>query len=278
MKNIRKISLLLCIVFLIASMGACADKKTTTPEVGQQTQEPETTPNANDSASTNNYTYEIKSNPWGEEAIAVTYPTLVNSENQEWADQINEIIQADLNNVIDGSEGIRGAAENPDAVTVDAGYEYSESMSTILSIKYLGSYFVEGAAYPVNFYHTITINLDKAEILKLSDLFVIDQAFVDAFKMGTYAPYDVDLDLEAAGENVQDIISKQYTDEELIAWFSDAEVDFYMTETGVILSVEVPHALGDHLEMAVTYENIESNIIKDNLVWANYSFLNESVG
>ncbi len=275
MNKIRKISLFLCVVFLFSFLGACANKTDdVSPTKGdQQIQEAESTPNANDSEPTERCTYEIESSTWGEAAIAVTYPTIVNCDNQAWADEINEIIASDLYNVIDGASGIRALAEKPDTVTIDADYNYSDSLETILSIKYIGVYNVEKSAYPVNFFHTLTINLDDAKILKLSDLFVINQAFVDAFKTGNYAPYSSDLDLEAAGENIQNIISNQYTDEELIAWFSDAEVDFYMTENGVILSIEVPHVLGDHLEMAVNYENIESNIIRENPVWASYGFL-----
>lgn len=275
MNKIRKISLFLCVVFLFSFLGACTNQADdVSPTKGdQQIQKAESTPNANDSAPTEDCTYEIESKSWGEAAIAVTYPTIVNCDDQVWADEINEIIASDLYNVIDGSKGIRALAENPDTVTIEANYNYSDSIETILSIEYIGVYNVEKSAYPVNFFHTLTIGLDNAESLTLSDLFVIDQVFVDAFKMGNYAPYSSDLDLEAAGENVQNIISNQYTDEELLAWFSDAEVDFYMTESGVILSIEVPHVLGDHLEMAVNYENIESNIIGENPVWASYGFL-----
>lgn len=280
MNKTRRISLLLCIVFLFSCLGACAQKQPEAyaTEEHPEVQETEPTPNANDSAPMEDYSYEIESKFWDEDAISLAYPTIVNCDDQEWVDAINEIIESDLYNVIDGSDGIRMLAENPDDVTIDADYDYTYSMEPILSIKYTGTYSVENAAYPVNFYHTITINLDEAEILTLSDLFVIDQAFVNAFKMGTYAPYGSDVELEAAGENVQDLVSELYTDEELIALFSDTDVDFYMTDTGIILSVVVPHNWGDHLEMAVNYENIESNIIAENPVWANYNFLSESVG
>jgi len=278
MKKFRKISLLLCGLFLFSFFGACADKNADVSPTKdtQQAQETESTPDSNDSLPTEDYTYEIESKYWAEEAISVTYPTIVNSDDQEWVDAINEIIEADIYNVIDGSDGIRMLAENPDAITIDADYDYIDSMEPVISIEYSGTYNVENAAYPINFYHTLTINLDEAKILMLSDLFVIDQAFVDAFKMGTYAPYGSDVDLEAAGENVQNLVSELYTNEELIALFSDAGIDFYMTNTGVILSVEVPHNWGDHLEMAVTYENIESNIIADNPSWDSYGFLSES--
>ena len=280
MNKTRRISLLLCIVFLFSCLGACERKQpeASATEGYPEVQETESTPNANDSAPSEDYTYEIESKSWDEEAISVTYPTIVNCDDQEWVDTINEIIQSDLYNVIDGSDGIRMLANNPDDVTIDADYEYTDSMEPILSIEYTGTYYVEKAAYPVNFRHTLTINLDEAEILTLSDLFVIDQAFVDAFKLGAYAPFGSDVELEAAGENVQDLVREIYTDEELIALFSDTDLDFYMTDIGVILSVEVPHEWGDHLEIAVNYENVESNIIAENPAWANYNFLSDIVG
>ena len=41
---------------------------------------------------------------------------------------------------------------------------------------------------------------------------------------------------------------------------------------GVIVSIEVPQALGDHLEMAINYETIEANMIKSSPVWKDYLF------
>lgn len=44
-----------------------------------------------------------------------------------------------------------------------------------------------------------------------------------------------------------------------------------MTEYGVIVSIEVPHAMGDHMEMAIPYETVEILMkTEDSTVWSNY--------
>ncbi len=290
MKAIQKILLITCILLMCLSLGSCSMMKPKTDDVTPskdvvQTQEPSTEkpseepsteepsvePIGGDPMSLPPFTYEIEDGVWEEEGIIdVTYPVLVNTNNEERADLINEAIGADMYNLIDGFLSL---AEDPASMTIESTYEYTDSIWPAISISYLGSYYAEAAAYPVSFFHTITINLNTAEVVPLSDFFVIDDTFVEAFMMGTYAPLIKGLDLEESGAAVSDIISEQYSYEELADFFSQAEATFYMTEIGVILSIEMPHALGDHLEMAVKYEYIETNIITDNPFWSDYTFI-----
>jgi hypothetical protein len=46
---------------------------------------------------------------------------------------------------------------------------------------------------------------------------------------------------------------------------------------GVIVSIEVPHAVSDHLEMAIPYEAVESNMIKSSPLWKDYLFIKDGV-
>jgi hypothetical protein len=48
-----------------------------------------------------------------------------------------------------------------------------------------------------------------------------------------------------------------------------------MADQGVNISIEVPHALVDHLEMDVNYESIEKNIEKNKPIWKDYLFIAE---
>ena len=61
----------------------------------------------------------------------------------------------------------------------------------------------------------------------------------------------------------------------LIRAFSEPAASYYLTSQGIIISIPVPHALGDHLEMAVNYEYLEPSIKKNHPFWDGYMFLAE---
>lgn len=273
MKTTKKMVVLMAIVLVCINLGGCGGTKN---KEAQKTQEPAAnTATPEETAVAEAFEYELTTKNRNTEGITVKYPMVVNSNNEKKADLINELIMNDMDSVI---EGIKAGADNSEGLTIDALYDYTNDFGPVISISYLGTYFQEAAAYPVNFYHTITISTDDVAVIPLSDLFVIDDAFVESFKQGTYAPLTDDLDLEASDVNVSDLISEQYTNEQLIEWFSKEDANYYLTSQGIILSVEVPHAVGDHLEMAITYENLESNIKKEHPLWANYMYLSEDNG
>ena len=83
------------------------------------------------------------------------------------------------------------------------------------------------------------------------------------------------MDLEKSNVNIKEVIEREYSNKDLISLFQKAEANYKLTEYGVILSIEVPHALGDHLEMAINYETIEINLIKNSPTWKDYLFLNK---
>ncbi|HEY5562669.1 MAG TPA: hypothetical protein VIK72_13105 [Clostridiaceae bacterium] len=142
----------------------------------------------------------------------------------------------------------------------------------VLSISYQGTSYFEKAAYPVNIYHTQNTTLSEVDTLPLKDIFIIDDHFVEAFKSGIYSNSRDDLDLEKSGVNLKETIESQYSNKDLVDLFQKNDANYKLTKYGVILSIEVPHAIGDHLEMAIPYEAVEANMIKNSPVWKDYLF------
>lgn len=227
--------------------------------------------NESDVASTREYNFEIEGRNWNVEGITVKYPMLVNYDMQEKSDEANDLIMNDMSNLI---ETIKSDV-NDETLTIDGAFDYSQISQNVLSIYYNINYYADSLAYPVNLYHTITISLDQGALIPLSDLFIIEEAFVEDFKVWMYAPYMEDLDLESSGYSISELISQQYSNEDLIKLFSQANAAYYLSDQGLIISIEVPHALGDHLEMAMKYEFLEAYMKRDHFLWKNYMFLAE---
>lgn len=159
------------------------------------------------------------------------------------------------------------------ALSLDLNYKIAGYGHNVLSISYQGYAHFEQASYPVNVYRTQNIVLgDDVHTISLKDVFTINEVFVERFKKGMYSPSREDLDLEKSGVNLKKEIERHYSNQDLIKLFQKAGAYYRLTEYGVIVSIEVPHALGDHLEMAINYETIETNIIRSSPVWKDYLF------
>jgi hypothetical protein len=227
-----------------------------------------------DAAASTSLTFDINESSWNEEGVTINCPLLANSSDPDKADTINGLIMNDMRQVL---ETIRN--NNPDdSLTIEGSLSYETPSSSVLSIRYDISYFTDNLAAPVNVFHSITISMDQAVIIPLSDLFVIDEAFVNAFKMGMYAPYRDDLNLEESVDSLYELVSGLYADADLINIFTAQNSAYYLTSQGIVLSVEVSHAMGDHLELAVNYESLEANIQKDHPFWNSYMYLAEPAG
>jgi len=216
------------------------------------------------------FTYRIIEEAYTETGITLKFPQLTKANNPTKADSINKAIQGNIRGILDS---LRSGGKDMGALTLDLNYEIAGYGKKVISISYQGYAHFEQASYPVNVYYTQNIALGEVDTLALKDIFTINDFFVERFKLGLYSPSREELDLEKSGVNLKEVIESQYSNQELIKLFQKAEANYKLTEYGVIVSIEVPHALGDHLEMAINYETIEVNIIKSSPVWQDYLFL-----
>lgn len=277
MKTLKKAMILIGILMMCLALAACTSRKKEpqsaentekqTDRIDEEAQEPV----GSDPMSLPPYTFDIETKNWTGEGITLKYPEIIHSNMQEETDEVNDLIVKDLSEVI---ESIKNTV-NDTTLTIDGAYEYERYAPDVLSIKYMGSYASSLSAYPVNFYHTITLSLEQAAVIPLSDLFVIDEAFVEGLKNWMYAPYSESLDLEESSKSIDSLLSEQYSNDTLVQWLCQEKAPYYLTSQGLILSFEVPHALGDHLELAMNYEFLEQSIKRDHPAWKNYLFLSE---
>lgn len=272
MKTLKKNLLLVVILILAMSLVACAKKEPLqeTPPQNQEVKKADSGIKAVPEKK-EEFTYSVIDETYTEEGITIKFPQLTKASNSTKADSINKAIQESIRSKLDS---LRSGGEDLGALTLDLNYEIVGYGNKVLSVCYQGYSHFKQAASPVNVYHTQNIALDDVHTISLKDLFTINDFFVERFKSGMYSPSREDLDLEKAGVKLQEKIERQYSNQELINLFQKAEANYKLTEYGVIVSIEVPHALGDHLEMAINYEWIEVNMIKGSPVWKDYLFLN----
>jgi len=285
MKHLGKclaIALVPVLCLMLASCGreaSPAAAETQTPEASvaatpeaDVTATPESSENADPSAPTGDegtvgFVFDIMDETFTEGETVIKFPQLVNTNDEDRADRINKIIQQDLQQYLLDTMELAGGEE----VIQTLSCKTESFMDTAISIVYTGVASTKAAAYPTNKYHTLTLNLVDGISVSLWDLFAIDGDFIQAFRLGMYSPSVEGLDLEKSGVDVLKLIDEQGTSKMLQNRFKEDATPFSMTEYGVIVSIEVPHAMGDHLEMAIPYETVEILIkTEDSTIWSNY--------
>jgi len=268
----KAVGIIASLVTLTVIFSGCGEKKEQpTSVIGNPFRLPENTNVKNTySVEKADFTYRIIDETYTDEGINIKFPQLTDASDLTKADSVNKAIQESIRSKLDS---LRMGQDDMGDFSLDLKYEITGYGDKVLSISYQGTSHFEKAAYPVNIYHAQNITLDEAFTLHLKDIFIIDDNFIEAFKSGTYSPSREDLDLEKSGVNLKETIESQYSNKDLVNIFQSDEVNYKLTMYGVILSIEVPHAIGDHLEMAIPYEAVEANMIKSSDVWEDYLFI-----
>ncbi|MCG7383137.1 hypothetical protein [Paenibacillus sp. ACRRY] len=206
--------------------------------------------------------FTIKNSNYSKNNINIVYPQIVDITN---AEKINALIQNEATRIVN--------SYSLEKDNLDINYRIMYKNYELISIQYFGSVFTEGAPYPSNVFYTSNIDLKKGSRVKLSDLIEVNDAFVEKFKEGSYKSYDKDLNLLDNGVLTE--ILSGYSSKDLISYFkqsdtvgevNDSETYSYITQDAIGVSISVPHALGDHLEMEISFSNLINNIKKGNEV------------
>jgi hypothetical protein len=234
------------ITFLIATLAGCANK-TNSGESKVNNSPSEKTEEKTDVVST----YEVTDENYSEGAITILYPQIENLPDNNIQSKVNDLLSNDPTTIVNNWGGTND-------LNLDLSYSVTFSGSDIFSVKYLGLASVKDASYPINSIYSTTISLKDGEKITLKDIIEIDTNLVEKFKNGEYIPYTDDLNLSEA-DALQDVLSS-LDDNTLIEQFKNTETVYYFTDEALVLSAEVPHAVGDHIEMAIFYSDLSSSL------------------
>jgi hypothetical protein len=195
--------------------------------------------------------YEVTDEVYSEGSINILYPQITNLPDNNIQSKVNDLLFNDPISIINNWE-------DPKDLNIDLSYVVTFNGSDIFSVQYLGLAYVKDAPYPINSIYSTNISLKDGKKIALKDMIEIDTNLVQKFKNGEYRPYIDDLNLEEA-DALQDILSS-LDDNTLIEQFKNTKMVYYFTDEALVLSAEVPHAVGDHIEMAIFYGDLGSSL------------------
>ncbi|WP_313585061.1 hypothetical protein [Lacrimispora sp.] len=166
--------------------------------------------------------------------VKIRYPQIENNENI-MTGKISELIKEAAINKYYEQWNLKG-------LTLDQSYSVENRGSELLSIVFLGYVNVAGTAHPTDTCHAVTINLETAEKLALSD-------FIESYEF---------LENKIAGNEYEVLYGgfKSLTSDEILSIirtnFGNITIDqntqkFYISEDGKIcIIIDLPNAGGDY--------------------------------
>ena len=139
-------------------------------------------------------------------------------------------------------------------------FEVKYKGTDLLSIQYLGLSAMKGAAYATNEFNTTNIDIEKEQLLILSDVVTVNDIFIEKFIEGKYITYGSDLNLESEGA-LNDALS-YFDNNGLIESLKKQTAKYYFTNDSLVVSIGVAHVMGDHLEMEIKYDDLNDLLLK----------------
>lgn len=217
----------------------------------------ENTRQMGDLSEKNNEAYEITNATYTDKKVQIEYPQIINMQDSNKQKTINEIIADDAYGFL------KNDAWQAEEFGMEINYEIKWKSSRFLSIQYTGLNYDNGAAHPVHQFYTMNIDIHNEKKLTLTDLVIIDESWVKKFKERKFK--------ETMAEH--NYILDTFTTEEWRTMFNKAdtaesEIYSYFTEKALGVSVGVAHAVGDHAEFEINYEDIRENIKIEHEVWS----------
>lgn len=209
---------------------------------------------SNDSTSKSNG-YEITNKTYSQNNVKINYPQIENFTDPEKLTSINKDLEDEALSILnDYLEDDPNLTE----VTMDIKYEVKLKNEKYLSIVYIGESNVKGAAHPLSVFYTTNIDIKKGNSIRLSDYANINDVLTKLKDSKNIKALSDNQELA----KIQKDTLLNIDNDTLLNMLKDADfhkvngkvespkegVYSYIDENGVVISIQVNHAIGDHAE------------------------------
>lgn len=236
----KKLCLIL-VILMSVTMSGCGTTNSSTTSAN-------TAAKVADKVSTADIQFDITKATYSDQNIKINYPQITNLSDSSKQQKINTLIKTSALEVLNDYKDSLSSL----SLTMDYAIKYQGA--DLLNIEYLGLANVQDTAHPVNVIQTTNIDLAKEKQLALSEAVTVNDSFAEKIKAGKYKAYSSDLNLEDAG-GLKDVLNG-FSSQDLLESFKQQTAKYYFTKDSLGVSLEVAHAVGDHLEMEMEYKTL----------------------
>ncbi len=148
-------------------------------------------------------------------------------------------------------------------LSIDMDVTVTRKDEQYISLFYEGLFNVKSTAHPLHIAEGLMINAETGEILHLSDLYTVDEAFAESVCEYSHE-HGAEQHADKLGISDEEIPAELFaeTPEHMLEWllhyaepYTTATV--FMYPDALAFSFPVGHALGDHAEVCIPYEEFE---------------------
>lgn len=132
-----------------------------------------------------------------------------------------------------------------------------------ISIFFEGIFNVKGTAHPTHIAEGLILDAKTGEIQHLSDLYTVDEAFAESVCEYIHE-YGAEQHAQKLGISVEEVPAETFaeTPELMLEWLLHYEEPYttttvFMYPDALAFSLPVGHALGDHSEIRIPYDELE---------------------
>jgi hypothetical protein len=198
-------------------------------------------------------------------AISIKYPQVINNTDTARKSAMNDLIAGialrDLQQIENDSE----------LTDYEVTYTVTYNSPEILSVYFNGYSNYRTAAHPNQFFYTVTIDVAKQKAVTLSELVSINPDLLEALIGGKYSAVGYDMTEEYAA-SIKDYLGDMKTNPDY--WLEKLKnadkvgysAASYLTPDALVVSIPVPHVMGDHIEIALNYKDLAA-LKTDNPLW-----------
>ncbi|HBJ1647128.1 DUF4163 domain-containing protein [Clostridium botulinum] len=199
--------------------------------------------------------YELVSKNYNKNNVKINYPEIKKFNDDKKLKSINKYLKESALKVLDDY-----VKEDPnlEAVNLNVNYDVKFKNEKYISIVYEGEVNVNGTAYPSSIFYTTNVDLESGNIIRLSDYSNVNDILnklKDPKNIKVIAENDElavaqkDFILNIGNDNLINMVKNADFHEVNTKIESPKDgVYSYFDKDGVVISLQVNHAIGDHAE------------------------------
>lgn len=199
--------------------------------------------------------YELVSKNYNKNNVKINYPEIKKFNDDKKLKSINKYLKESALKVLDDY-----IKENPnlEAVNLNVNYDVKFKNEKYISIVYEGEVNVNGTAYPSSIFYTTNVDLESGNIIRLSDYSNVNDILnklKDPKNIKVIAENDElaaaqkDFILNIGNDNLINMVKNADFHEVNTKIESPKDGAYsYFDKDGVVISLQVNHAIGDHAE------------------------------
>ena len=203
--------------------------------------------------------YQVVRQTYTDRAISVTYPELSGMSDVEKQQRLNQLIRSEALTVL--ADYGESELEN---LTVKLDYVIVRQDSKLFSVRFNGSRFLKGTAYPSRLVQSVNLDIQAGRKLRLPDVIWLDEQFVETIKNSRMNAVEgvtwgkLRLDDKILLKALLQADSATSTE-------NPSRVFSYYTPNGIGISIGVIHALGDHVEFELPMDVLKPFVKPENI-------------